>query len=397
MDQQLVKNMQLLKMNLKSLFLNYYKNNKKMAELLKNLFNEKLIHDFSAILSKTANNFDEESFKKAVLNPTWKTLELKERMRHITHAMHVHIEGSFENQSTVILNSIIEMECNGRKEMSIEFMFLPDFIEVYGIDHLETSIKSMEKITQFTSCEFAVRPFILKYPTQMIDQMKTWSKHSHAMVRRLSTEGCRPRLPWAMALPFLKKDPTPILSILEHLKKDVSETVRRSVANNLNDISKDNPDIALQLARQWKGKSAEIDWLVKHACRTLLKEGVTEIMQLFGFGEVDKIKIQHFKVNTPKVRIGDALAFSFQVINTAKTALKLRLEYGLYYQKANGTLAKKVFKISEKMYSENSTTEISRKQSFKIITTRKFHLGAHQVSIIINGQEFPSLNFELVN
>ena len=219
-----------------------------MAELLKNLFNEKHLHEFSAILSITANNFDEKSFKKAVLNSTWKTLELKERMRHITHVMHIHIEGNFENQSTVILNSINELERNGRKEMSIEFMFLPDFIEVYGIDHLETSIKAMEKITQFTSCEFAVRPFILKYPKEMISQMAKWSNHSHASVRRLATEGYRPRLPWAMALPFLKKDPTPILSILSHLKNDTSESVRRSVANNLNDISKDNPQIVLKLA-----------------------------------------------------------------------------------------------------------------------------------------------------
>mgnify|MGYP000277105725 CR=1 FL=1 len=368
-----------------------------MAELFKNIYNKKFITDFCTILTKTTRNFNSTSFTKTIFNSNWEQLELKERMRHITHGINSHLDGSYKNKVDVILNSITEMQRIGRRETSIEFMFLPDFIEVYGIDDYETSIYAMEKITQFTSCEFAVRPFIIKYPTQMIDQMKTWSKHSHAMVRRLSTEGCRPRLPWAMALPFLKKDPTPILSILEHLKKDASESVRRSVANNLNDISKDNPNIVLQLARQWKGESTEIDWLVKHACRTLLKQGGTEIMQLFGFGAVDKIKVQHFKVNTPKVSIGDALAFSFQVTNTANTALKLRLEYGLYYQKANGTLAKKVFKISEKMYSENSATEINRKQSFKIITTRKFHLGPHQVSIIINGQEFPALNFELVN
>ena len=368
-----------------------------MAELLKNLFNEKLIHEFSAILSKTTNNFDDESFKKAVLNSTWKTLELKERMRHITHAMHIHIEGSFENQSTVILNSIIEMECNGRKEMSIEFMFLPDFIEVYGIDHLETSIKAMEKITQFTSCEFAVRPFVLKYPKEMISQMSTWSKHAHASVRRLATEGCRPRLPWAMALPFLKKDPTPILSILECLKNDTSESVRRSVANNLNDISKDNPEIVLKIAEKWKGKSLELDWLVKHACRTLLKQGSSDVMQLFGFGSVTQIEIQNFRIDTPKVKIGASLEFGFQLKNNANKALKLRLEYGLYFQKANGSLAKKVFKISEKIYSENTTSKITRKQSFKIITTRKLHVGKHQVSIIINGQEFPKLDFDLEN
>lgn len=368
-----------------------------MAELFKNIYNEKFISEFSAILSKTATNFDSTSFTKAIFISNWKQLELKERMRHITHTMNTHIDGNFKIQSNVILNAITEMQHIGRKETSIEFMFLPDFIEVYGIEDYHTSIKAFEIITQFTSCEFAVRPFIIKYPKRMIDQMKKWSNHPHASVRRLSTEGCRPRLPWAMAIPFLKKDPTDILPILEHLKADVSESVRRSVANNLNDISKDNPEIVLELATKWKGISDEIDWLVKHACRTLLKQGGSKVMQLFGFGAVDKIEIHQFKINTPKVKIGDALAFTFQLKNTANTSLKLRLEYGLYYQKANGSLAKKVFKISEKTYSGNTITEIIRKQSFKIITTRKFHLGKHQVSIIINGEEFSALDFELVD
>ncbi len=368
-----------------------------MAELFKNIYNEKFINEFSSILSKTVSDFDIPSFTKAIFNSNWKQLELKARMRHITHALNAHLEGGFKIQVDILLNSITEMQGIGRRETSIEFMFLPDFIEVYGIDHYAISTKAFEKVTQFTSCEFAVRPFILKYPTAMISQMNAWSKHSHASVRRLATEGCRPRLPWAMALPFLKKDPTPILPILEHLKNDSSESVRRSVANNLNDISKDNPEIVLALAIKWKGTSKEIDWLVKHGCRTLLKQGGTEVMQLFGFGAVDKIAIQYFNIHTPKVKIGDSVIFSFQLKNNANTALKLRLEYGLYYQKANTSLAKKVFKISEKMYSENSVTTITRKQSFKIITTRKFHLGKHQVSIIINGQEFPALDFELVD
>ena len=366
-----------------------------MAELFKNIYNEKFIQEYSSILSKITTNFDAKSFRKAIFNNTWNALELKGRMRHITEVMHIHIAGDFKKQVNIIVQSIEEMERIGRRETSIEFMFLPDFIEVYGIDHYKTSVNAMERITQFTSCEFAVRPFILKHPVEMIAQMKKWSKHSHAMVRRLATEGCRPRLPWAMALPFLKKDPTNILPILTHLKNDTSESVRRSVANNLNDISKDNPETVLQLATQWKGESDEIDWLVKHACRTLLKQGKPDVMQLFGFGSVKEITIEDFKINTPSVKLGNALEFSFLLRNKASTPLKLRLEYGLYYQKANGTLAKKVFKISEKIYADKSSTKITRKQSFKIITTRKFHLGKHQVSIIINGQEFTALDFDL--
>ena len=128
----------------------------------------------------------------------------------------------------------------------------------------------------------------------------------------------------------------------------------------------------------------------------MLKEGNQEIMTLFGFGTIDKIKIKNFKIQTPNVKIGEALMFSFHLLNTDIIAAKIRLEYGLYYQKANKTLAKKVFKISEKVYAENSATSIIRKQSFKIITTRKFHIGKHQVSIIVNGIEFEKLSFNLI-
>ena len=368
-----------------------------MADLFKNIYNEKFFTEFTNVLIKIVPNFNTESFNNSIFSKEWKNMELKQRMRHITHTLNSHLTGSFQNKATIILEMIDELKRIGRKEESIEFMFLPDFIEVYGIENYDTSVKTFQEITQFTSCEFAVRPFLIKYPKQMVDQMKTWSMHKHAMVRRLSTEGCRPRLPWAMAIPSLKKNPAPILPILEKLKNDASESVRRSVANNLNDISKDNPDLVIKLAKKWKGISPEVDWLIKHACRTLLKQGNADVMQLFGFGSVDAIKIENFTVLTPKVSIGKSLEFTFQLINTATDALKLRVEYGLYYQKANGTLAKKVFKISEKMYPEKSTTTINRKQSFKIITTRKFYLGKHQVSLIINGHEFPALDFNLID
>jgi len=368
-----------------------------MAELFKNIYNEKFCSEFTNTLLKVAPGFNSNSFSKSIFNSEWEQLELKQRMRHITHTLNNYLPGSFQNQVVILLKTIQELQRIGRRETSIEFMFLPDFIEVYGIENYTTSISAFEVITQFTSCEFAVRPFIIKYPDQMIDQMKTWSKHKQATVRRLSTEGCRPRLPWAMAIPFLKKDPTSILPILEHLKNDVSESVRRSVANNLNDIAKDNPEIVFTLAKKWKGESTEVDWLVKHACRTLLKQGGSEVMLLFGFGSVTEIDVLNFEIITPIVGIGGSLGFTFQLKNNANKELKLRLEYGLYYQKANGSLAKKVFKISEKMYSKNSLTTVNRKQSFKIITTRKFHIGKHQVSIIINGQEFPMLDFKLVN
>ncbi|OUS00963.1 DNA alkylation repair protein [Flavobacteriales bacterium 33_180_T64] len=367
-----------------------------MAELFKNIYNKTFFNRFTSSVKDVVSDFDTESFFKEIYDKEWENKELKQRMRHITYVFKNHLSNNFKTNVEIILKLIPVLEKNGFKPNNLEFIFFPDFIEIYGANNYETSVNAFEIITQFVSCEFAVRPFIINNQETMLKQMFDWSNHKHSMVRRLATEGCRPRLPWAMALPALKKNPEPIISILENLKDDVSESVRRSVANNLNDISKDNPETVIDLVKKWKGLTKETDSLTKHACRTLLKQGNSEIMKLFGFGAIDKIKITDFAIITPIVKIGGILEFSFNLINTCKTESKIRLEYGLYYQKANSSLSKKVFKISEKNYLEKSTTKINRKQSFKVITTRKFHIGEHQVSIIINGIELEKISFKLI-
>ncbi|WP_103068931.1 DNA alkylation repair protein [Aquimarina sediminis] len=367
-----------------------------MAELFKHIYSQKFFESFTTVLQKIVPDFNTSSFLESIFNHEWEEKELKGRMRHTSIILHSHLSSNYTTDIGIILKVIEQLQKEGFKESSIEYMFFPDFVEMYGMNDSASSFAAIEKITQFTSCEFAIRPFIIKFPKKGIKQMIEWSKHRHPAVRRLSSEGCRPRLPWAMAIPFLKKDPTPILPILRHLKNDGSESVRRSVANNLNDIAKDNPQVVINLAKKWYGQSKEIDWLVKHACRTLLKQGNIEVMKLFGFGSVQKIRVEKFHITTPKVQIGNVLEFTFQITNTDNSPSKLRLEYGLYYQKANGSLSKKVFKISEKEYSAKSTTVIKRKQSFKIITTRKFHTGLHQLSIIINGNEYEKNDFQLI-
>ena len=183
-----------------------------------------------------------------------------------------------------------------------------------------------------------------------------------------------------MALPALKINPQPIIPILELLKNDTSESVRKSVANNINDISKDNPDVVMVLAKQCQGLSKEIDWVIKHGCRSLLKQGRPEVMALFGFEKTEAITVRNFKILTPIVAIGGDLEMSFTIENSGQTDAKIRLEYSLYYQKANGSLSKKVYKINEKIYAAHSATTIHRKQHFRVITTRKLHKGKTRCS-----------------
>lgn len=377
-----------------------------MAEAFKNMFNEQFFDNFTKDLKLVINDFDAHDFVSQVMDSEWENREYKQRIAHITTILQKFLPADYKDAITKIIELLDYVEKanpdfskidDTKFGLTLEYgAILDNYVEQYGLDDYETSIKAIEKITQFTSCEFATHPFIVRYPEAMMAQMLVWSNHQHWGVRRLASEGCRPRLPWAMALPDLKKNPAPIIPILENLKNDPAKSVRLSVANNLNDIAKDNPETVIELAKKWHGESKEVDWIIKHGCRTLLKSGNPEIMELFGLGSVKGISIENFQISTPKVKVGNSLEFSFNLLNKSKEKAKIRLEYGIYYQKANGTLAKKVHKISEKEYAENSTRQITRKHSFKVVTTRKFHLGLHQVAVIINGNEFEKYNFELI-
>jgi 3-methyladenine DNA glycosylase AlkC len=273
-------------------------------------------------------------------------------------------------------------------------MFLPEYVEVYGINNFDESMAAFEFVTVFSSAEFAVRPFLIKYPEKMMKQMLAWSKHKEPMVRRLASEGSRPRLPWAMAVGYLKKDPKPILPILENLKNDPSETVRRSVANNLNDIAKDHPDVVLSLAKKWIGKNANTDALLKHACRTLLKAGNKTALHLFDVGGDHDITLSNMGISRASIRIGDSIDLSFTISNNEKKPVSLRVEYAIDFIKAKGT-SRKVFKVSEGSFASNTAKEFKRKLRFTDLTTRIHYPGEHRITLVINGTEKESIFVEL--
>ena len=354
--------------------------------LLKDLYSKSFYNEFADSLVKTVPAFKKAVFIRQIFSKEFENMELKERMRHTTHVLHSFMPEDYAAAVKLFTKIINGLRKDGFSNGRLEFMFFPDYIEVYGLEDYDSSVKALEFITVFFSCEFAVRPFILKYGDKMMRQMTAWSLHKDAAVRRLASEGSRPRLPWAMAVPALKKDPAPILPIMENLKEDPSESVRRSVANNLNDIAKDHPDIVLSIAGRWKGISKEVDAIIKHGCRTLLKQGHTEILKHYDLESKD-LALTSFKILTPKVKIGEYLSFKFSFVNNHTKDLTVRLEYAVYYKRANGQLARKVFKISEKNCKAGEKVEISRNQSFKIITTRTFYPGQQQLSIILNGAE----------
>ncbi|WP_423128997.1 DNA alkylation repair protein [Gaoshiqia sp. Z1-71] len=367
-----------------------------MGNLLKDIYSTEFYEGFSQVLGELIPDFIPEKFRQLIFDENWPGKELKQRMRHTSLVLHQFLPEEFQQAAKTIEKIIEKLRQHHVREPNLEYMFLADYIEVFGMHDFKNSINLIEFVTPFASCEYAVRPFIIKYGDNMLQQMHRWSSHKNHHVRRLASEGTRPRLPWAIALPELKKDPAPILPLLEKLKNDPSEYVRRSVANSLNDISKDHPDIVIAIAQKWKGVSKETDGVIRHGCRTLLKQGNPEMLNYYGLNDHTAIELSKVKIHTPEVKTGHDLLFSFTLHHKGPTDKTIRLEYAIYYLLQNGKHSRKVFKISERVYQANESVTMQRKQKFKIITTRKFYPGPHKVSLIINGKEQDIFNFELL-
>lgn len=348
-------------------------------EPLKNILNADFVCLLAKALKKADKNFDEAKFQHFIIDKTWKEKELKQRIRHISNAMNAFLPYPYRKQLGIILEAAPAFRGLGA-------LVFPDFIEVNGLNDIEASLDALEILTQYSTSEFAIRPLVSKDQNLVLKRVKQWAKHSNEHVRRLATEGIRPRLPWATPLPDFKKDPSKVLEILDILKNDSSEYVRRSVANNLNDITKDHPALVLKTAKQWIGKSEATDKLLKHACRTLLKQGNTEALGIFGFSSKVNASIGKFEIRNSKLRIGETLLFDFTLKNEGKKSQQLRLEYVVYFMKNNGKHSKKVFQLSSKHFEPGETT-FKRTHRFKDFTTRKHYPGEHILAISVNGVE----------
>lgn len=350
-----------------------------MAEELRNLFEQDYINELSNSIKVEYPKFDNRLFHDLINNDIWNELALKQRVRHITICLHQTLPMNF-NEVLELLKKVAP-----RFQGSLTGIVFPDYVEVYGLDYWDESIEALEYLTQFSTAEFAVRPFVMKNQSLMIEQFLKWSKHTNEHVRRLASEGSRPRLPWGIALSSLKQDPSPIFPIVENLKEDPSLYVRKSVANNLNDISKDHPDLVLKIAQEWYGDNDETNWIIKRGVRTLMKKGNQQALELFGFANNPKLNVVDLIV-ADTIHIGDALSFSFQVISTDEKPTKMRVEYVIDFVKANGKRSSKIFKIAEQIINSSEKKVYTKKHSFKDLTTRKHYPGKHLISIIVNGE-----------
>nr|WP_223260549.1 DNA alkylation repair protein [Paenibacillus ihbetae] len=369
---------------------NFFHKEIDMRETLKDLYTTELLQTVAGRIGEVYARFDEGRFLGLIHNEAWEQEEFKQRVRHITMALTEVLPGSYPEAVAILTQAAPFFR-------GVEYIFFPDYVELNGMDQWETSMEALAVFTHYSTAEFAVRPFVIRDQERMLAQMATWAESDDEHLRRLASEGIRPRLPWASQLPSLIRDPRPALPILERLKEDPSLYVRKSVANHLNDISKDHPELVLELAANWYGKHPLTDWIVRHALRSLLRKGDIRALAIFGYQELEElegIEVRELKIKRPLIAVGEELEFSFQVVNDTGSPVSLRIDYEIDYMKASGKLAPKRYKCSDKRYAPGCWT-VEKKQSFKLISTRRFYSGDHRLHIIVNGKRLASMDFVL--
>jgi 3-methyladenine DNA glycosylase AlkC len=357
-----------------------------MAERLKDMFfTQESMTAFADAIRKVYPEFDTEGFKELVFDESFEDKEVKDRMSHTTRCLQQFLPESYPDALEVLVGAAPHVR-------SFEAMCLPDTIGQFGLDEWDLSLDALGHIGRRITGELAIRPFLDRDPEKVLPYLLSWSEDESPQLRRLVSEGTRPRLPWAMALPRFKKDPRMILPLLEKLKDDESEDVRRSVANHLNDISKDNPDIALEVCAGWYGQSENTDRILKHACRTLLKGGDKRALQIFGYSDPSTMRVENLRLEADTIAIGNELRFSYDLI--LEEGGKVRLEYAVCFVKARGRRSRKVFKQTENRYAPG-TYSFKRRHSFADMSTRRHYPGTHRLEILVNGEEKAGTPFEI--
>ncbi|MCB2360735.1 DNA alkylation repair protein [Clostridium estertheticum] len=365
-----------------------------MAEALKNMYNKEFLQQFGEQIYNVYNSFDINVFIATIIDDTWDELKLMERMDGITKTLGIFLPQKYDESLEILFK--IDEYCVG-----FPYLFFPNFVCVYGLsdENWELSMLALKRFTIRSSSEFAVRPFIMSDPERMIIKMLEWSKDNNEHVRRLASEGCRPRLPWGMALTMFKNDPTMVLSILNQLVEDPSIYVRKSVANNLNDISKDNPSVIVETVRRLKGINKHTDWILRHGSRTLIRKSNPEIMRLFGYGESIDRPITTgatLSIDPPNLTIGESCKINYELCIREGDPIHIRIEYGIYFVRARGKTSCKLFLLSDKIVTGGQCLTGTKIHKWVELTTRKHYPGEHKIVILINGSEVASSVMDLI-
>ena len=363
-----------------------------MPEPLKNMVDRAALERIAARFVAVTPGFPATAFVDD-LTEQLDNLELKDRIAAIAARLRLDLPPSFPDALDVVVAASQQTEPEPRE---FDAWPLCTFVELYGGEHTDASLDAMERLTVAFSCEFAIRPFLRDHAETTFHRLESWVTHPHESVRRLVSEGTRPRLPWGMRVPALIEDPRPGLHLIDRLYRDESPVVRRSVANHLNDVAMDHPDLAVGTARRFaENGTVETDALVKHALRTLVKNGDPEALEILGFTTEPGVEIESFTCNPGAITLGESVELEASLRSTSPVRQKLVIDYVVHHVKANGATTPKVFKWVLANLDPGESRSLRKVHAVREITTRRYHPGRHRVEIMIAGTAMARAEFDL--
>ncbi len=355
--------------------------------LLKDEFNEAVIASIAAQIKGVHPLFKSAEFISEV-SAQLPSFELQDRAKWTAEVLRKYLPEDYEIAVDLLIQSLgPELDSPYGKGMSV-FHYAPHsyFVTLYGESYFNASMKALYAITKRYTSEFGVRPFIRKYPNECLVLFEKWVDDPDEKVRRLVSEGLRPRLPWSQRLTVFDTDYTPVLNLLEKLKDDPSLYVRKSVANHFNDLSKQDPALVIETFRAWLASpSSRRIWVVKQGLRTLLKEGNKAALALLGCDSSDGFHLEAVSLSTRQLTIGDSLRMDFGLRNESASAREFALYANVYFIKKNGKASPKTFIIKNQSLSAGEAVQLSKTIDFKNLSTRKQYPGVHRIEFFLNG------------
>lgn len=367
-----------------------------MADALKSQFGIEIVHRLSAQIGAVHPAFDRRGFESDSLRD-FESFELLDRGRHLGAALHRHLPADFSDAVDVLL-ATLPRERSPTGGMA-SFFYLPhtEFIRAFGLAHFADSMRAIHRLTQHFTGEFAIRPFLEQQAAATLNQLAIWLDDPSEHVRRLVSEGTRPRLPWAPRLRAFQQDPTPVLKLLEQLRDDPSLYVRRSVANNLNDVGKDHPASLIATTRRWmENASEDRRWIVQHALRSSVKRGDLAALAVLGYSGATRVEVLESTIAPRRPCMGAAVTVTVSLRNPSRRAQKAIVDLIVNFVKAHGGANAKVFKLSAIALAPGEQITLRKTISLAELSTRRHYPGVHRVELQLNGKASFLGSFTLV-
>ena len=372
---------------------------KEKFSLKDELYNPQKIEMIAKEIKEVYPSFEADKFSTETLD-TFPTLELKERIYHIRDMLHKYLPNDYQEAVDILLQALpAELDPSKSDDDFGDFIYAPysEYVTAYGCseEHLNFSLQTLRKITKRFSVEFAIRDFINNYPTQTLAMLETCAKSHNYHERRLASEGLRIKLPWAKKLTIDYREP---LRHLELLYTDSTRYVTRSVANHLNDIAKIDASLVIETLKRWKKSKKqepkEMDFIISHALRTLVKQGNSKALEMLGYVQNPAIELKAVSLRSDSVQVGEALEFEVSIV--ALDDVKLMVDYIVHFQTKAGKLSPKVHKLKKIALKEGESVVLKKKHPFRAnMTTRTLYIGEHLLEVQINGSIVCREKFEL--